>query len=88
MQDRSEGTIYGFFSYRNMPPGAVLRVRILWGKETRREFDAPLSRSDGTGRVVVISFTSQEGGGSFSFGDIGMVIIYNGQEFARGRVGL
>jgi hypothetical protein len=89
LPDRSSGSIYGFFSWRNVPPGSRIVVRVLWGGATQKEFEFSPQTPDGRTWVGIMSFDASAGGGAtFSFSDVGLVFLLDGRELARGGAGL
>ena len=84
----SDGTIYAFFSYRNLPPGSKIGVRILWGTDTTSEFEViPTSANRQGARLVVISYGSPSGGARAPWGSsVGVVLSLVAAEIVRGSV--
>lgn len=88
LPDKADGTVYAFFSWRNIPGGSKIGLRILYGRETSWEGDFTPTNPQGRTRLTIISYQSSGGGAQFEFGDVGLVISLNGREMARGSVAL
>jgi hypothetical protein len=82
------GTIYGFWSWRNVPPSSRMGYQILFNKEVVWQRDFVPSGPNGRARVQVVRFEGAGGTGQVDWSHIvcELVVTLDGREVVRGWV--